>query len=79
MQNSSFPSASVPSANMGGLNVSGQGSVILPNGAVALVRACDCPRLTAHNLSGCMMPACLLSAADPQASSCVPLLDGIQL
>ena len=38
MQNASFPAASLPTASMGGLNVSGQGGVILPNGQVALVR-----------------------------------------
>ena len=38
MQNASYPAASVPTASMGGLNVSGQGGVILPNGQVALVR-----------------------------------------
>ena len=38
MQNASFPTVSVPAASMGGLNVPGQGGVILPNGQVALVR-----------------------------------------
>ena len=53
MQNASFPSASVPTASMGGLSVSGQGGVILPNGQVALVRAWHCP-LTASADALCL-------------------------
>ncbi len=43
MQNASIPSHSIPQAAMSLLSVSGQGGVILPNGAVAMVGLSTCP------------------------------------
>ena len=56
MQNASFPSASVPIASMGGLNVSGQGGFILPNGQMALVRGTATACLNAVWMPSVCMP-----------------------